>query len=70
MKFYYIRDFLSPFFLLSALTRAFAQKKGRDNVTLDDLVQLLTPKGRGEFYPFACSLPENTTNFTASCHDD
>ncbi|XP_010087518.2 transcription and mRNA export factor ENY2 [Morus notabilis] len=31
---------------MKALCRAFAQKKGRDNVTLDDLVQLLTPKGR------------------------
>ncbi|PON82851.1 Transcription and mRNA export factor [Trema orientale] len=31
---------------MKALCRAFAKKKGRDNVTVDDLVQLITPKGR------------------------
>jgi hypothetical protein len=31
------------------LLRAFARKKGRNNVTVDDLVQVITPKGRGEF---------------------
>ncbi|XP_048319219.1 transcription and mRNA export factor ENY2 [Ziziphus jujuba] len=31
---------------MKALCRAFAKKKGRDNVTVDDLVQVITPKGR------------------------
>lgn len=31
------------------LLRAFARKKGRNNVTVDDLVQVITPKGRGGF---------------------
>ena len=29
--------------------RQFARKKGRNNVTVDDLVQVITPKGRGGF---------------------
>lgn len=29
--------------------RAFARKKGRNNVTVDDLVHVITPKGRGGF---------------------
>lgn len=33
------------------LTMEFARNKGRDNVTLDDLVNVLTPKGRGGFLP-------------------
>lgn len=28
--------------------RAFTKKKGRNNVTVDELVHLITPKGRGE----------------------
>ncbi|KAB1225812.1 Mitochondrial import receptor subunit TOM20, partial [Morella rubra] len=31
---------------MKALCRAFARKKGRNNVTVDDLVQVITPKGR------------------------
>lgn len=31
---------------MKALCRAFANKKGRNNVTVDDLVHLITPKGR------------------------
>lgn len=30
-----------------ALFRAFVKKNGRDNVTVDDLVRAITPKGRG-----------------------
>ncbi|OMO88163.1 Transcription factor, enhancer of yellow 2 [Corchorus olitorius] len=33
---------------MKALCRAFTRKKGRNNVTVDDLVQVITPKGRGE----------------------
>ncbi|XP_059445865.1 transcription and mRNA export factor ENY2-like [Corylus avellana] len=31
---------------MKSLCRAFARKKGRNNVTVDDLVQVITPKGR------------------------
>eukprot|EP00262_Sarcandra_glabra_P008014 TRINITY_DN21184_c0_g1_i1.p1 TRINITY_DN21184_c0_g1~~TRINITY_DN21184_c0_g1_i1.p1 ORF type:complete len:112 (-),score=21.95 TRINITY_DN21184_c0_g1_i1:363-698(-) len=31
---------------MKALCRAFARKKGRNNVTVDDLVHVITPKGR------------------------
>ncbi|KAG7978812.1 hypothetical protein I3843_05G100400 [Carya illinoinensis] len=31
---------------MKALCKAFARKKGRNNVTVDDLVQVVTPKGR------------------------
>lgn len=31
---------------MKALCRAFIKKKGRNNVTVDDLVHLITPKGR------------------------
>ncbi|KAG2706630.1 hypothetical protein I3760_05G112400 [Carya illinoinensis] len=31
---------------MKALCKAFARKKGRNNVTVDDLVQVITPKGR------------------------
>lgn len=31
---------------MKALCRAFARKKGKSNVTVDDLVQVITPKGR------------------------
>ncbi|XVE74784.1 hypothetical protein DITRI_Ditri12bG0045900 [Diplodiscus trichospermus] len=31
---------------MKALCRAFTRKKGRNNVTVDDLVQVITPKGR------------------------
>nr|GMC50848.1 transcription and mRNA export factor SUS1-like [Ipomoea batatas] len=33
------------------LCRAFIKKKGRNNVTVDDLIQVITPKGRA-------SIPE------------
>ncbi|RXH89256.1 hypothetical protein DVH24_031613 [Malus domestica] len=32
---------------MKALCRAFIKKKGRNNVTVDDLVHVMTPKGRG-----------------------
>ncbi|GMY26521.1 transcription and mRNA export factor ENY2 isoform X2 [Fagus crenata] len=31
---------------MKTLCRQFARKKGRNNVTVDDLVQVITPKGR------------------------
>ncbi|KAF5179076.1 Transcription and mrna export factor eny2 [Thalictrum thalictroides] len=31
---------------MNALCRAFTRKKGRNNVTVDDLVHVITPKGR------------------------
>ncbi|KAF9666232.1 hypothetical protein SADUNF_Sadunf16G0208200 [Salix dunnii] len=31
---------------MKALCRAFIKKKGRNNVTVDDLVHVITPKGR------------------------
>ncbi|KAL3511434.1 hypothetical protein ACH5RR_030835 [Cinchona calisaya] len=31
---------------MKALCRAFARKRGRNNVTVDDLVHVITPKGR------------------------
>ncbi|KAK9117546.1 hypothetical protein Sjap_016493 [Stephania japonica] len=31
---------------MKALCRAFTRKKGRNNVTVDDLVHVITPKGR------------------------
>uniref|UniRef100_A0A453GC26 Transcription and mRNA export factor ENY2 n=2 Tax=Aegilops tauschii subsp. strangulata TaxID=200361 RepID=A0A453GC26_AEGTS len=33
---------------MKALCRAYARKKGRNNVTLDDLIHVITPKGRGQ----------------------
>ncbi|XP_047054913.1 transcription and mRNA export factor ENY2-like [Lolium rigidum] len=31
---------------MKALCRAYARKKGRNNVTIDDLIHVITPKGR------------------------
>uniref|UniRef100_A0A2P2IP99 Transcription and mRNA export factor ENY2 n=1 Tax=Rhizophora mucronata TaxID=61149 RepID=A0A2P2IP99_RHIMU len=31
---------------MKALCRAFTRKKGRNNVTVDDLIHIITPKGR------------------------
>ncbi|XP_057776954.1 uncharacterized protein LOC130995618 isoform X1 [Salvia miltiorrhiza] len=39
---------------MKALCREFARKKGRDNVTVDELVNFITPKGR--------ETPENPRN--------
>ncbi|OEL36804.1 Transcription and mRNA export factor SUS1, partial [Dichanthelium oligosanthes] len=33
---------------MKALCRAYARKKGRNNVTVDDLIHVITPKGRGK----------------------
>lgn len=33
--------------------RAFVKKKGRNTVTVDDLVRVITPKGRGEDFRFS-----------------
>ncbi|XP_026409592.1 transcription and mRNA export factor ENY2-like [Papaver somniferum] len=37
---------------MKALCRAFARKKGRNNVTVDDLVQVMIPKGRASVPDF------------------
>ncbi|KAL8474866.1 hypothetical protein ACS0TY_031328 [Phlomoides rotata] len=37
---------------MRALCRAFVKKNGRDNVTVDDLVRAITPKGRGTLFQF------------------
>ena len=34
---------------LCVLCRAYARKKGRNNVTVDDLIHVITPKGRGKW---------------------
>lgn len=34
---------------LCVLCRAYARKKGRNNVTVDDLIHVITPKGRGQW---------------------
>lgn len=46
-------DFDSTVYLL----RAFVKKNGKDNVTVDDLVRAITPKGRGNklTHPVICS---------------
>ncbi|MQM10504.1 hypothetical protein Taro_043396 [Colocasia esculenta] len=31
---------------MKALCRAYSRKKGRNNVTVDDLIHVITPKGR------------------------
>lgn len=48
--------------------RAYARKKGRNNVTVDDLVHVITPKGRGEhFYEeFFCHLVKGSPCTTLS----
>ncbi|XP_010250725.1 PREDICTED: transcription and mRNA export factor SUS1-like isoform X1 [Nelumbo nucifera] len=38
---------------MKALCRAFTRKKGRHNVTVDDLVHVITPKGRA-YTSFSC----------------
>jgi hypothetical protein len=35
---------------MNKISRAYARKKGRDNVTVDDLIHVITPKGRGKFF--------------------
>lgn len=49
-------DFIIFFFWLLC-TRAYTRKKGRNNVTVDDLVHVITPKGRGRFI-FSFFLPK------------
>lgn len=36
--------------------RAFTRKKGRANITLDELVRSITPKGRGAFISQYCTI--------------
>ncbi|KAG6512900.1 hypothetical protein ZIOFF_031039 [Zingiber officinale] len=45
---------------MRALCRAYAKKKGRNNVTVDDLVHVITPKGREK------SCISVTSNFAIS----
>ncbi|MBA0842263.1 hypothetical protein Goarm_002100, partial [Gossypium armourianum] len=40
---------------MKALCRSYVKKKGRNNVTVDDLVHLITPKGR----VYAASVPDS-----------
>ncbi|XVF57784.1 hypothetical protein PTKIN_Ptkin07bG0009900 [Pterospermum kingtungense] len=48
---------------MKALCRAYIKKKGRNNVTVDELVLLITPKGRGNLlvksFPYAASIPDS-----------
>lgn len=39
------KTFVYPY----CIFRAYVRKKGRNNVSVDDLVQVITPKGRGSF---------------------
>lgn len=51
------------FWLLS--TRAYTRKKGRNNVTVDDLVHVITPKGRGRFFFFFSPFTPKCWRFLA-----
>lgn len=37
---------------MNGISRSYARKKGRNNVTIDDLIHVITPKGRGMFWQF------------------
>lgn len=39
--------------------RAFTRRKGRNNVTVDDLVHVITPKGRGGYISVYVSIFHN-----------
>ncbi|KAF6150079.1 hypothetical protein GIB67_002861 [Kingdonia uniflora] len=45
---------------MKSICRAFVRKKGRNNVNVDDLIQVMAPKGRGEWFfvvsPFSRGL--------------
>ncbi|KAK2636785.1 hypothetical protein Ddye_031577 [Dipteronia dyeriana] len=45
---------------MKALCRAYTRKKGRSNVTVDDLVHVITPKGRGGCLLFLFCLPKTS----------
>ncbi|XP_027100334.2 transcription and mRNA export factor ENY2 isoform X1 [Coffea eugenioides] len=50
---------------MKALCRAFARKRGRNNVTVDDLVHVITPKGRGNY----CVLCLRNLHWTVLGHE-
>ena len=57
---------LSPY----CFSRAYVRKKGRNNVSVDDLVQVITPKGRGllsltilEAVAIGCIYHKSPNNF-------
>lgn len=49
--------------------RAFTRRKGRNNVTVDDLVHVITPKGRGGYISVYVSIfhNERTGCFLGAC---
>lgn len=69
--------YLSPCLLLFVMhlplvfmCRAYARKKGRNNVTVDDLIHVITPKGRGKrfFLHSLVSLHFKNTIWSMSSH--
>lgn len=48
--------FFVPSLFVLPIRRAYARKKGRKNVTVDDLVQVITPEGRGEHFSVHVSI--------------
>ncbi|KAG9139575.1 hypothetical protein Leryth_016341 [Lithospermum erythrorhizon] len=52
---------------MKALCRSYARKKGRNNVTVDDLVHVITPKGRASVPdPVKAELLQRIRSFLAS----
>ncbi|CAL5325422.1 unnamed protein product [Camellia sinensis] len=52
---------------MKALCRAFIKKKGGDNVTVDDLVHVITPKGRASIPdPIKAELLQRIRTFLVS----
>ncbi|KAJ8759051.1 hypothetical protein K2173_003289 [Erythroxylum novogranatense] len=52
---------------MKALCRSFVRKKGRNNVTVDDLVHVITPKGRASVPDSVkAELLQRIKNFLAS----
>ncbi|KAI5679368.1 hypothetical protein M9H77_10318 [Catharanthus roseus] len=52
---------------MKTLCRSFARKKGRNSVTVDDLVQVITPKGRASVPDFVkAELLQRIRSFLAS----
>lgn len=53
-----------------SFSRSYARKKGRNNVTVDDLIHVITPKGRGKHSTIAnlyhsLNAWQNNVNFGA-----
>ncbi|KAH9772612.1 transcription and mRNA export factor ENY2 [Citrus sinensis] len=52
---------------MKSLCRAYTRKKGRNNVTVDDLVHVITPKGRASVPdPVKAELLQRIRSFLAS----